>query len=412
MDIYLLNVLFSLFFVACYCFVSVALGSFLNAFTPFFIITLASRYILDLAYFSIMGIVPDLWVYFSVYLTTAIDFFCLLLGFFLFRRGVLSFSFFTIKRPLSLRGAWYVLFFSYIIFSPVLLGNLDLLFSPRDLYTATRTGYGPLFFGSLIVAYVSFVIFLFSEKTSVFSVFCYLAFLVVNFLLHGNKSPLVVVFFMYIVYSTVVVGRKYSVFGAMKVGFSIAVLIVGLFLITLSDSMKEDLILGISGYSDFNRNFALVVQNPPEQTYGKLTLEGQVWPLIPRFVYPDKPKNFGTFFLAEHYFPAWFDADTGSPAFGFGVSYADFREMNFLYVGITSLLIGLLLRVFYNRLQVYKSPSDFIMVVFLSGTPVVEFGSGYQIIPHLLLAGLIMMFLKMRFFSFSSRRPSLGDGGA
>ena len=402
MNILALNILFSTTFVLLYVAVCIRLKSFINIFTPYFLITLASRYLLDNLYFFFTEINPDLLTYLIVYSYSLLDFSSLLIGFWIAGSSIINIKLFNMRSPLSNRAHWLTLALSSALYLPIVANNIDLITNPRDIYTATRTGAGPLFFGSLILAYVSYALYLFSERQKSWTTWVYHILLIGSLLLHGNKSPLVVLFFMNIIYASAIKRKLYTAIQAVKTGVLITVLIIGLFVISLSENMKQNFLLGVASYSDFNRNFALVVEDPPPIKLGMLTLEGQIWPLIPRSLYPNKPKNFGTFYLAEHYYPEWFDADAGAPAFGFGVTYADFHQWAILYILFTSLGVGILLRLYFNRLRAHHSPGDFIMVVFLSGTPLIELGAGYQFIPHLILSIIVMLSLKTRFLPHRS----------
>lgn len=395
MQIVALNIFFTLLFVLCYWAEIRRSGSYVNVFTPYFAIALPSRFILDLFYVVFIGPVGEPLSYLIVYATSVLEFLGLILGYRAIHRGVVyKISLFQPNRASGM-AAWSLLLISIVLYLPILAGNLDLIFSPREIYTATRTGGGASFFLSITFGYLSFIAFLFSGKKKLASSVLFILLLATSLLLHGNKAPLVVLFFIYLIYVMFILGKRISAVAAVKYGMVLIGAVVALFYVTFSQSMKEDTLVGIALYADYNRNYIKVIEAPPPLQYGKLTIENNVMAMVPRALFPGKPKNFGTFFLAEYYYPEWFEADTGSPAFGYGVQYADFSYLALIYIFITSILIGLLLKVFVNRLGKYRSPADFVMVLFFCGVSLLELGAGYLLIPHLFIALFFAIFLKM-----------------
>jgi len=104
---------------------------------------------------------------------------------------------------------------------------------------------------------------------------------------------------------------------------------------------------------------------------------------------PGKPKNFGSFALAEEFFPGSFDKDAGSPAFGVGLQYADFGSWAVVYLAFVAAFRGWLARIFVNRLKVTKHPADFFVVVFLADVSVFPLGVGW-LLPEALLVAVIL----------------------
>jgi hypothetical protein len=54
--------------------------------------------------------------------------------------------------------------------------------------------------------------------------------------------------------------------------------------------------------------------------------------------------DFGSLWLAEQHFPARFAANTGAPAFGIGVPYADFGDFAIVYWVLAAFLDGITMR--------------------------------------------------------------------
>ncbi|MGC2047294.1 MAG: hypothetical protein WA635_01595, partial [Gallionella sp.] len=174
-------------------------------------------------------------------------------------------------------------------------------------------------------------------------------------------------------------------------GLAFGVLVASLFAVTLPEDMRSDLLKGISAYSDYTRNAMLVIDSDMPLQLGRLTLENNIYAVVPRELFSEKPKNFGTFFLAEKFYPEWFLADTGSPAFGIGVQYADFGPFSILYIIYWAVISGALLKIFVTRLRYYRNPADFVMVLFLAEVPLLSVGAGYLLIEHMFLAVLVAL---------------------
>ena len=162
----------------------------------------------------------------------------------------------------------------------------------------------------------------------------------------------------------------------------------------------------ISNYSDYTRNAMLVIDSHIPLQYGRLTLESNTISLVPRALMPNKPRNFGSFFLTDQLYPEWFDADT-SPAFGVGVQYADFGALAIVYIVLFALFKGWLTRAFVNRLQSYKHPGDLFVVAFLCDVSVFPIGIGW-FLPEALLVAMVLRYLsKLGANRVCLERPSM-----
>jgi hypothetical protein len=148
-----------------------------------------------------------------------------------------------------------------------------------------------------------------------------------------------------------------------------------------------ELLTFVEGYSDYTKNAMIVIDDTArEPSWGRLTLEGEIYARIPRFLYPAKPSNFGIFKLAQDYYPAWYRADTGSPDFNIGMQYADFGPMAIIYLCITSTFTGIMTGLVVRSLGRKPSAPRFVLLLFFSGMAIVSFGSGYALPESLLIA--------------------------
>ena len=176
----------------------------------------------------------------------------------------------------------------------------------------------------------------------------------------------------------------------------------------------QEMLESMSSYSDYTRNAMIVIDEHFPLQYGKLTLEANIYGLIPRAIMPTKPKNFGPMRLDDEFYPKQLDEDEGAPAFGVGIQYADFGVFAIVYIGLVAIFRGWLARVFVSRLQLTNHPADFFMVAFLADIPLFPTGVGW-FLPEALVVALGIRYLScigasqlFRERSESRRRMTLG----
>jgi hypothetical protein len=187
-----------------------------------------------------------------------------------------------------------------------------------------------------------------------------------------------------------VLGQKVTFAWAMIVYVCAGMVVLLLFAGTMSlGEDAADAMQAISEYSDYTRNAMLVIDSHYPMQYGRLTIESNTFAVVPRQLMPGKPKNFGSFALAEEFFPKSFDGDTGSPAFGVGLQYADFGSLAIIYLALAAGLKGWLARIFVNRLKLTRHPADFFMVAFLAEVSVFPVGTGW-LLPEALLVAVFL----------------------
>ena len=379
-------------------------GGVLNAFFIFTLLKFAVEFVLEpISWWNdIYSYRPD--VFFKIYLISFIFYAGIVLGAIRFRRrpsAVKSVKFQAISEKL----AWLLLASAFLLYFPILFEFREYIFEPRYIYEQTRTGYGLQFFGSALLTYAALISFLFStrRKHILFLMLCS-AFI----LLKGQKGQFItgcaiyIVWFFYV--KNVRLGvAKTSVIAAFGVGAFTA-----LFALNYRGEI-ESLLFVIAGYSDYNRNAALVLQDPQLQPYGgQIIAEGFVLSKIPRVIWEGKPKNFGPFRLADRYFPEWFELDQGAPAFGVGVLYADFGEFSYLFALLGGLISGSIFKFFLRRFLAHPGILYFVMVLFCSGIELIPAGIGYFILEHFLFAYLLnkfaLFFTKKKVIEFHAGR--------
>lgn len=380
-----------------YLIVSMKEKSYINVLTPALFIFIPANYIFELVHIYYNGYSGSLSGYLFCYLTYA-------LSFLLFSFTYLKFPSYRVKLPFGAKNynsvflPYVVLLISFLLYLPILIEYREFILSPREIYMRTRTGYGVNYFLSSTLTFLSFILFLFKSQS--FKAEKYIAFILcaILALLHGSKGQVMTIIFIAMLYKVYVLSLRVKFSSLVKYIMLLSFVLGLLFYFPLYDIEKEGFIRAISNYSDYTRNAIMVIDSDMDAQLGRLTIEDTIYSRVPRQVYPAKQKDFGGFYLAKEFYPEWFETDTGSPAFGIGVQYADFGAFSIYYILFWSALSGIFLKIFITRLQIHKYPSDFIMVLFFSGVSLIPLGAGYLLPEHLLLAFLIAFMLRFKLY--------------
>jgi hypothetical protein len=143
-------------------------------------------------------------------------------------------------------------------------------------------------------------------------------------------------------------------------------------------------------YSDYTRNAMIVMDDQDLQPqYGRLTAEASFYSLVPRFLFPDKPADFGALWLARRYFPERFESNTGAPAFGVGTFYADFGVFSILYYGLANLLAGVIMKILVVRLREKPDAGTFALLLTFLEVPLIPAGAAVPLLFYYLCALVI-----------------------
>lgn len=364
--------------------------SFLNILTPDCLIGIPASYILPAVYAHLFGTEGSLFAFVYVYATMAVEGLVFALVYVKQSKKKLRLPFgFAHRNFGSLALVFLVL--AFLLYLPILLEFPEFLLDPRQIYTHTRVGYGGTFFVSSMLAYTSIIFALFS-KLSTWRKDALLAAALVVLSLHGSKGEVLEAFLLYALYEIYAKGRKVSLLYAAVAIFALGILIAGLFAATFNFSGASESLESIVQYSTYTQNAMLVIDEKFPRQYGQLTLEGNLYALIPRAIFPEKPKTLGGLRLAEEYFPEAFDAEEGAPEFGIGIQYADFGVLAIVYLALFSALRGWLARIFVDRLRQTKHPGDFVMVAFLGGASIFPVGTGW-LLPETFAVVFVVRFL-------------------
>jgi hypothetical protein len=305
---------------------------------------------------------------------------------------------------------YLVLGAAVMLYMPVLIEFRGALTNPREIYEQTRSGYGVYFFLSTTLCYLALVLLLFKRRLrrlelGLFSLLC-----TVFLWLHGSKGQMLLIVFILAIYWVYVRAKSLSLARFAVFGTVLTSLGVGLFLLTNPLLLvNSEGLQGISAYSDYTRNGMLVIDSDVGPLFGRLSLEQQIYSRIPRPLFPDKPNDFGVLYLAEHFFPAAFQKGAGAPAFSFGSELADFGVLALPLLLLESFFSGMLLNMFMTGLRRYRSPGDFVMVLFAAGLSLIPLAGAFMLPESLLLAIVVNILHGMR---LSPRREIAADHDA
>ncbi|QNI37178.1 hypothetical protein [Edaphobacter albus] len=369
--------------------------SWINWATPAFFFTLGGRYIFQFAYLYFINPSGSHYAYFFSYTTYALSFLTAALVY-------------TFVKPFKLRPPlhstqdvglwpWILLLLGFLLYLPILIEFRAYLGDPRRIYALTRTGYGLWFFGSTTVTALAFVTYLFQKHKTVCSALSFYGICAALAYWHGSKGIILTYALIWMLYR-VYVGRKtISAFAAIVSLSGVAALVIGSFALFSTAGDIVDLANSVMSYADYVRNSMLVIDDQQgERYYGRLTLENEVYSRIPRALMPDKPKDFGPFFLAKTYAPAAYRAGEGAPAFDIGLQYADFGPISIVFLCFFSGCTAWIMSSALFHLRQWPSPGTFVVVLYLAGVAIITAGSGNYLPEAIFFAGGLSLILRVR----------------
>jgi len=375
--------------VLTYVLFSMRVGNFINVLTPFLLFEIPAHYVLELVYIALFGRSGSDYAYFYCYATYT-------LGIVATAAGYLGMT----ARPVSLvlaaptlRVRGLPVFFLLVgaaLYAPVLLAYPNLLTSPREIYSLTRTGFGIYFFLSSFAVYVGYILFLFSGARRRSAHMTYFVAACVILYMHGSKGQVLQLFLIALFYYTFVGLKSFGIRKMALIGPAAAIGIVGLFYLTSPVDSALDMVSSIAEYSDYTRNSILVIDDPNlNLQHGQLTVGEMIYSLVPRVLFPDKPSDFGSLWLAEQYFPRRFAENTGAPAFGIGVPYADFGDFAIAYWMLAGLLSGITMRLLTSKLQFAPDAGTFALLLVFLNVQLIPAGAAIPLAFYYLCAILI-----------------------
>jgi hypothetical protein len=212
--------------------------------------------------------------------------------------------------------------------------------------------------------------------------------------MHGSKGQTFFLLLIWLYFSAFVRQHKFGFGRLIALGLTSSTILVALFYLTSSEDLRNDLLISIAGYSsEYTRNaMAVIDDNDLDRQYGRLTAENTFYAFIPRQLFPQKRKDFGSLWLANKYYPDRFQDERGAPAFGLGVLYADFGIFAIAYYCVGELLSGVALGILAAQLKRNPDAGTFFLFAIFMDVPLIPTGTGFPLIIYYILAHVMKIF--------------------
>ncbi len=378
--------------LAVYVYISIREKSFINVYTPQLAIFLPANYILVYIFNTYKSIdieysIGFVYVYVSYLLFFTISMIVYTFEYKIRAINLPSIQFLVHSDKLKVFSIFFF-FLSIIIYLPILYEYKEYLLHPREIYTHTRNGGGIYYFSSIFFMNIAFILSLFAFKKYFF---IFLFFLILAFL-HGSKGVIIWGGLVYLLFQVYFLNKKFSLIKSIAFIIIFVLMMFGVFLTTFTDaSSVSDLILKMASYSDYTRNAIKLIDNYDEYFShywnGQLLLEDNIYNKLPRILYEDKPRAFGSLRLAASMYPEWFSKNVGDASFGLvGRPFADFGYLSIFYLIVLATLQGFFLKICVQLFKRTQNIFYFIMLLFFSGLGLISLGLGYLFVTHLFIA--------------------------
>ncbi len=363
-------------------------GSIVNAITIFTGMKIAIEFVFEPIGYLLHLFDYDVWAMFIVNLLSLCGYAAFVIGLLVIRQPANPPRRFGLPNYLFV--SWLLLIGAWAVYAPILIEFRAYLTEPRRIYELTRTGYGLYTFGSALLTFCAYIVFQMSNKRRALLFYIALFSLIA---LKGTKGQFILILSIWIISKAYLQGFKYSL--SRSFVYLSAAVVMGLYVFALNFRGDIDnIFVSVAEYSDYNRNGSLVVDSDTFGFYGgKLTAEMQWIPKVPRAVWPNKPKAFGEFRLAQQYFPQWFLLDQGSPSFGIGIYFADYGWFAFIIYPFVQYLVGIMLGFSLRKLIIKPNIFYFVMATYLSGNNLLASGSGNYLVEHAVIGMALMLML-------------------
>ena len=369
--------------------------SWINWATPFFILSIGSKYFFQFL-FLYYSVDPggSRYAYAYCYTTYGLSFFI----------GALVYAF---VKPVKLRiggGAdelhtlpWILLLLGFLLYLPVLVEFRAYLGDPRRIYEATRTGYGLYYFGSTTLTSLGFVTFLFKKAKTLGGAVVFFAICVLLAYWHGSKGQIITYLLIWMLYRVYVDRKPIRAFVASLMLILVAGLVVGSFALFSDVADVAELASSVTNFADYVRNAMLVIDDPDApRYYGRLMMENEIYSRVPRFLMPGKPKDFGPFILAKTYNPASYRNDEGVGAFDIGFVYADFGAFSIILICAYSALSASFVSTLVQHLRHEGGAGAFIVFLFMVGVSVIPISGPFYLPESMALGGAVALVSRFR----------------
>src|SRR5260370_26651335 len=139
-------------------------GSYINVLIPSLVVSIPAYYFLPGIYIQIFGTGASRYAFLYVYATLAAENVAFVYAYSRARAKVVRLPFRFSYQNFGL-VAWICLGLAVLVYVPLLMQFREFLLDPREIYRLTRTGFGPQFYISSILAYLAVILVLFTKRS-------------------------------------------------------------------------------------------------------------------------------------------------------------------------------------------------------------------------------------------------------
>jgi hypothetical protein len=381
--------------LAAYAYLSIKERSWFNILTPQLVLAVPAIYLAQIVRLQIVDEAYSAWLYAYIYSCYALPIVVFVLTLVHIKMPLWA----TVRsRPKVrvLNSPYVFLLIGIILFAPIAIEFGDQILNPRAIYEKTRTGYGLNFFLSTTFAVLGFALFMFKRERGLAQLLAVFIFCCAFGLAHGSKGQIFTFMLVPMLYWRYVAEKRISFAQMSVLVVVLGVLLSLLFYLFTAGVELGNLIEVIAGYSDYTSNGLMVMADNRPALFGRIFFEDNVFSRVPRLIYPEKPKDFGSFFLSQSYFPEAFELDQGVPALGVGLQFADYKWLALPMLCLGALFMGLVTKRYIVALRKFQHPGDFIVLMFLSGVTLLPLGVGFFLPEHILIAWVVSFCLRFR----------------
>lgn len=253
--------------------------------------------------------------------------------------------------------------------------GISIFSNPRVFYEKSRLGFGYLTFLFMLVLNLFLIINLFTYENKLIILFV----IGISYFTGAKTNMLIPICVLIFFYFYCKNKNRYKLSSLFKIGGIMLIIIVIVYYLTsryLQGAKLDKILLGLCGYSDYVRNFSILVTNMKDGFFhGAITFQNNFYSIIPRIIWPNKPKIFGLFRLSYMFFPKNTLMFEGAPSFGvFGSIYADFGNLSIIIVAITYLFKGILLAIVEKSFLKNKNVITFCLFLNFMGIQLLNVG--------------------------------------
>ena len=131
----------------------------------------------------------------------------------------------------------------------------------------------------------------------------------------GSKSQILSMFFIYALYTFFIEKKYFNLRMTLILVGSVGTLLLFFFL--LLQRSEFSILVKILNYFDYFENFLTLFNKLDSYYLGILTLESNMYSVMPRIIFPDKPLYFGSIQLGTEIYPEQTYLNQGAPSLSF-----------------------------------------------------------------------------------------------